>query len=52
MQAVLAFAFRYMPIMGTPTDGMKVRFFEDYLNVLPLEASQPIPIGDVDNVGR
>ncbi len=28
---------------------MKVRFFEDDLNILLLEASQPIPIGNVDN---
>jgi len=43
-------SFQYTPITGTPTDGVKVAFFEDYLKVLLLEAPQHIPIDKVNKI--
>jgi len=43
-------SFQYTPIMGTPTDGVKVAYFEDYLKTLLLEAPQPIPIDKINKI--
>jgi len=43
-------SFQYTPIMGTPTDGVKVTYFEDYLKALLLEVPQPIPMDKINKI--